>query len=284
MFGALWKEPKRPAKLPTNRLDQFGDIMRFDWRSVMLLSIISSIFFLPLVIWMFISTTVDSALYADMLNATQEEAVKIADELKTHSYINWAVNIPLIAIAFMGLSGLIEILKKIAWGANVEKVSDYFKSVKKNLVSSLILGIIYGLICGAIVTSNLFFNESVIWNIIGFTIIGLASLFFIYALMLNVFYKQTVFNLLFNSFIFTVIRMPVNLICLAFILLPIVMLFFLPSILAVSLCCLIYLFIWLGMGMLSFVLNGCSAFDKHINKELYPDVYRKGLWGEKQSE
>ena len=273
----MFKDPKYQGPLPKTRLEQFFDIVHFNWRSLMLLSLLTFLFFIPLIIWMYISTIVDSALYAEIIKYGDDVPSELFNQLKTQTTINILVYTPAIAISFVGLSGMLGSLKKLIYREITDLPIDFFVSIKKNWLASLLLGIVYGLSITSISFSNLFFNESVMWNIVGIILIVIISIFFLYSICLNVFYTETITSLLFNSFILLIVRIPFNLISMTIITLPVLFVVFLPKILGITIMIILYLFIWAGFGVLSFEINAVSAFDKFINKNSFPNNYKKGL-------
>ncbi len=274
---SIFKDPKHQGPLPKNRFEQFFDIVQFNYRSLMLLSFLTFLFFIPLIIWMYISTITDSALYAEILSYGDDVPLELYNELKTQTLINAIIYVPLISITFIGLSGMIGTFRKFFYRDIVELPANYFECVKKNWLSSLLIGLFYSMAISSITFSNLFFNESVIWNIIGIVLIVFVSIFFLFVLSLNVYYTESIGSLLFNSFILLIVRLPQNLLSIVVLVLPVLFVVFLPKILGITLMIIVYTIIWLAFGILAFEANAIGAFDKYINQKSFPDIYKKGL-------
>ena len=273
---AIFEGSKFERPLPKNRFEQFFYIFVSYFNKMALLSLLTALFFLPLIVFMYISTIVDSALYASILNG-EEVSIELIQELKMRSYFNLLFYVPFTGIAFIGLSGMFGVLKKYTWRQLVDLPHDFFISIKNNLLFSFIVGIIYGLIMGAILTSDLFFNEKIIWNIVGFIIISFVSIFFFYVLTLNIYYEVHIGQLFFNSLMLLIIRLPYNIFSIIIAFLPILFLIFLPTILGMTIMVILYILLYLSISSLALITNNLSGFDKYINKKTYPEFYKKGL-------
>ena len=275
MFKFLFNYSNKEAKLPANRIDQFGYIMRFYWRQVALVSLLTLLFAIPFIAWMIASNMASSVLYNSYLSADEETKLQIAEQIRSQIFVSGLICVPFVGLLFVGLSGAAQTMKKFIWREVVDLPSDFWNGVKKHWLGSLIIGCVYALFLTSVISSNLF-CENVAWSIVGAVIVVFATIWIFYCFFLNVFYVQKLHSLLFNALMLTILRFPQNLIILLFSCLTL-LLFFLPTILATALCVLINGMIGFGYSILLATLNAQSSFDKYINKQSYPEHYKKGL-------
>ncbi len=275
MFKFLFNYSNKEAKLPSNRIDQFGYIMRFYWRQVALVSLLTLLFAIPFVAWMIVSNMANNVLYNSYLSADDETKLQLAEQIRSQIFVSGLISVPLVGLSFVGLSGAAQVMKKYIWREIVDLSTDFWGGIKKHWLGSLIIGCIYALFLTSVISSNLF-SESIAWTIVGAVIVVFATIWAFYCFFLNVFYVQKLHGLLFNALILTILRFPQNLIIFLFSCLTLT-LFFLPTILATALFVLINGMIGFGYSLLLATLNAQSSFDKYINKQSYPEYYKKGL-------
>ncbi len=277
MFN-LFKYSDKETPLPNSRLGQFGYILRFHWRSLALLSTLTSLFAIPLVVWMYWSTMANSALYAKLLSLTDyAQKVELATQLKGQMLFNGLVYIPLTAVAFVGLGGCAQCIKMYAKRQIVFVSQCFWRGVKQHFWGSFVTGALYASAVCAVLCSDLFFGTEWWWNVVGVLALVVVSIFVSYCFVLNVFYKQSLKALLLNATALTFVRFPQNALALALSMITVWLVVFLPSVLGVTLCVIVNLVIGIGYSTLIIVLNAFSAFDKYINKTQYPSLYREGL-------
>ncbi len=145
------------AMLPQSRRAIFFDVLKLQWRKMLLLGIVLLAFSLPLLL-SDVAGTVYSANYIAAIEQSGIEAsYDAAGGLIRFELIRSAVNIVLLLIFLVGLSGVLRVLRQLAWEENVYLPTDFPAGIKSNYGQLALLGIL----CGVIVLlckSVLFFS------------------------------------------------------------------------------------------------------------------------------
>ena len=278
------KEYIRPSdyeqrERPKTRTKQFFDIFIHRFLELLKLSLLQTVFNLPLLatiflFWMLISQsglTIQSSMTIFLIQGG-----------------SLAISLP---FSFVGLTGSFYALKKLAYAEGEYASSSFFLGMKEEWKKGLLIGFIAGL-SGAIAVIGIYFFliypvEMITW-IKGFgiaiVIIQLIVVLIVcyYSLAQVVVYTNTLRNMIKNSIIMGLIRFPINL----------VLLILYPGGFIALICIMPYtMYVGLGLmiltcafGHLVWMMNTMSAFDKFINKEQFPDYYRKGLYQETKEE
>lgn len=123
--------------LPHNRWQVFWDVIKRRWRFLLATSLLTSIFCLPYFAWNWI---VNQAIRQLTLNADTVDFVKLLAYVNTKG----VVNIALLALCGVGISGGVYVVQRLVWG-EVVFVGDFWQGVKdnpwKNAVAFALLGI-----------------------------------------------------------------------------------------------------------------------------------------------
>lgn len=123
--------------LPHNRWQVFCDVLKRRWRFLLATSLLTSIFCLPYFAWNWI---VNQAIRQLTLNADTVDFVKLLSYVNTKG----AVNIALLALCGVGISGGVYVVQRLVWG-EVVFVGDFWQGVKdnpwKNAVAFALLGV-----------------------------------------------------------------------------------------------------------------------------------------------
>ena len=259
---------------PKTRINQFFDILIHRFVELMKLSFLQTVFNMPL-----IATLV--LFYIFVKNASS------LDSLMT-IYIVTSILIFISMISsFTGLTGCFYCLKKIIHAEGEYASSSFFLGLRSEWKRGLITGIIVGFSAAlTIIGSFLFYfylaqvNTFVSSFGIAILVIQAIIVFMVgyYTLSQTVIYDSKYIYLLKNGFLFTLMRFHINI--LIFILHPgiiVILVNIVDITMYISLPLLVF---FVSIGHLLWMLNAISAFDKYINKDNYPDYYRKGLYKE----
>lgn len=142
--------------------------------------------------------------------------------------INYSANyqffmwLPLAALFLgIGISGGMYVMRNLVWGESVPVFKTFFRGIKKNVLYVLIATAVYSVILSGsfIVISNIDYTGAVdgwqwyytLFKVILYVVIGLTSLHYLAMVSMTVTYTGNFFALLKNTFVFTIVLLPLNL-------------------------------------------------------------------------
>ena len=259
---------------PRTRLAQFFDIAKHRFVEVLKLSFLQTVFNMPL-----IGTLITFYLLVKGSNSI--------DARMTVFIITAGCLLISMISTFVGLTGLFHCLKKMAYAEGEYASSDFFIGVVQNWKKGLLVGLIVGLSISITVIGCFFFlyylsafNTAIAG--FGMAILAIQSMVVLmigyYSIAQIVMYENGFKNVLKNSFIFSLMRFQYNLPL--FILHPGIIIALMVIMEITMYVAIALIIIFIAFGALIWALNCISAFDNFINKENYPDYYRKGLYKE----
>ena len=277
------KEYIRPSdyeqrERPKTRFKQFLDIFKHRFLELLKLSLLQTVFSLPLLATIFL-------FWMLMASAKDQQAVMMIFLVQGASLL---ISLP---IAFVGLTGSFYALKKLAYAEGEFASSSFFIGLKEEWKRGLLIGFIAGLSGGIAVIGSYYFifmpsdmNSVVKGFGIAMIVIQLIVVLIVcyYSMAQVVVYSSSLRQLFKNSIIMGLIRFPINL----------GLLILYPGGFIALVCIMPYtMYVGLGLmiltaafGHLVWMMNAMTAFDKYINKEQFPDYYRKGLYQETKEE
>ena len=263
---------------PRTRVSQFFDIFKHRFLELLKLSLLQAVFSLPLLVTIFL-------FWLLLPNAHTNQAVMMV------FLIQGASSLITLPIAFVGLTGSFYALKKLAYAEGEFASSSFFIGMKEEWKKGLLIGLVAGLSAGIAIIGAYFFVFSpydiIPWVKglgIAVSIIQLIVVYIscYYSIAQVVVYENKLWPIIKNSIIMNLMRFPINL-----------GLFILYPGVFIALICIIPYTMYVGVGLmmltsvfghLVWMMNAMSAFDKYINKEQFPDYYRKGLYQETKEE
>lgn len=279
-------------QLPDTRRKQFFDILKNEWRTLLLLGLLMALFFLPFVISLigeagYMNGSAEAIKSSLLLEGKSEEeiALAVAAAMRTIHNIFGAINIVCFMVFSLALSGVSYVYRCLSYGEGVILKSDFLKGIKKYWKPFLLVGFFAGLSYFLMsYTSTLWSASSVdngAFSVLSGLTIGFFYAFlvpiFLFSLSQAVYYELPFFKSLSNSIRFTLssyLRLiPFLLFVYAFSLLSLIVY---PVFTALAFLSAIILL--LPIYILAFHSFALSLFDKAINKEYYPSVYLKGLY------
>lgn len=263
---------------PRTRVAQFFDIFKHRFLELLKLSLLQAVFSLPLLVTIFL-------FWLLLPNAHTNQAAMMV------FLIQGASSLITLPIAFVGLTGSFYALKKLAYAEGEFASSSFFIGMKEEWKKGLLIGFIAGLSVGIAIVGAYFFIFSP-YDIIPWVkglgiaisvielIVVLISCY--YSVAQVVVYENKLWPIIKNSVLMNLMKFPINL-----------GLFILYPGAFIALICIIPYTMYVGVGLMIFtsvfghlvwMMNTMSAFDKYINKEQFPDYYRKGLYKEETKE
>lgn len=265
-----FKENERPR----TRFLQFFDIFKHRFVELMKISLLQAVFNMPL-----IGTLIS---FYSLVRSSSD-----INSLMTVFIITSICLLVSVIFSIVGLTGSFYCLKKIAYAEGEFASSSYFVGLVENWKKAVSVGFIAGISLSVTMIGSFFFYyklSSVNAAIAGFGIAILVIQAMVvlmmsyYSIAQIIIYENKLKFILKNSFIFTLMRFQFNLP--AFIIHPGVIVV-LTSIMEITMFVAVGLIIlFVSIGHLIWFLNILSGFDKFINKDHYPDYYKKGLYKE----
>ena len=256
---------------PSTRLAQYGDIFKHRFVELLKLSLLQAVFNMPFIVSLII-------FYVVVRNSTDLNQLMTVFLIQGASFV---VSLPCI---FTGLTGVFYCLKKIAYADGEYASSSFFIGLREEWKNGLLVGLLVGF-SAFIGFSGFFafyfyvsqFDKIISGFGIAIVIIQLIIVLIVAYLSIAqiVCYSNQLRYILKNSFIFMLVRFPINLL---FLILYPGILIALFSIMEITMYIGIALLLFFScLGHLMWLLMGLSTFDKFVNKTQYPEMYRKGL-------
>ena len=259
--------------LPSNYHELFFDTIKQNWQVIILIGVFSFLFFLPTIGFMFASD-----YYFMLLTSSTSYTEAEIDALRITSRNLFDIGVALgIIFAAIGVSGLSRINLLIAREEGLFFFKDFNKGVKQNIKSNIIFFIIYAVLiyCSLLVINNI---NSTFIKYIPFAVIQ--TIFF--PILLTNIETNSIYDwkikdnfrnsslIFIKNFIFVILF---SLLLTSILLLNLIKYIFLKYILIALIIIFIYPFVIL---MIRVFFN--KVLDRDINKENYPEIYKKGIY------
>lgn len=255
--------------LPLTRWGLLWDTLRFHFWSLVLVSVLTGLSYLPVLLWLIFAT------YAGFLDYSSLPSIALT----------YGVAVFFLLFSAFGAAGLFYYCKKLAWGEGTTLPSDFFEGIAKNWKMSLaihfLIGVSYLLLrldVASVAASSLFTSaEAMALDGLSYALFTLFLFVFYLALIQSIIYQGSLFAFLKNGFLLLFGGIVTNI--------PILLAFFVPFFLF-EFASMPYLG-YLSYGVASLFYFGFSGFflteyadylfDKSINRKQYPSLIRKGL-------
>ncbi len=273
------------AQLPKTRKRQFLDILKHRYSAMIILSLLTFVFVAPALVWFIVFNAFINTVPPEM---SGNEALLLERSFSLN-VILYLFMIPLIIIAFIGLGGTFKVVKKLCWNEGIFLFSDFIKGVKDNFKVSLLSGLMLGMMLFITMSSIYFYNLVDVNRIIEISFITILIICLIIVISASLFmmtqaqiYKNSIEGYLKNSFLFSSVLLPQNLLVLLISVVP-MLIYLIVQIAFVQLVWLIVLAL-IGFSILALVwyLYSIYIFDKFINRRYQKDIDQKGLYKEEK--
>ena len=266
------KKKENRYKLPATRFELFFDVIKQKWRTIVLVGFIFTLFALPSVATMFFRD-----YYVALVNASLTEGQVLAQETAMGLSIIYAVFVISFLILSIGISGLSKVLLYLSYEEGYSFFEDFKIGVKQNIKGNVLATLIYAII----LYLTLFINVSITKGFVKTLPLGICQ-GLIFPVLLIVFASNTIYDwkfkdLLRNSAIIY-IRYFLFILLFSLLLVAVFLLTLIPGIILRYIIILVYLIVFEPFFILGFVIYMNHCFDEGINKNNYPNLYRKGLF------
>lgn len=265
--------------LPLNRRSQFFDIVKNDWKTLLLIGVvllISSIPYLTIdVIHWFIVLELPDQLASS--GGTQE---MIIQTMKLTEILYEAILVPATLILAVPLAGASRVLKRLVHGEGVLFKEDFFQGIVMNIWQFLLLLFIYTVLRFLTQFVHIYMAGIPYVSDISYGVsMGILHIIFI-PILLFMFSQTAIYKIKFllnfkNSYKLAFNSILVMLLFSLVIFGVYYMRYISHPVLRIGLDSLLILLS--PLYLLSIDLFTISKFDIYINRENYPEIYRKGL-------
>lgn len=290
---ARWLEGKERSEdyarstLPTNRWSLFWDILKGRYGKLMLVNLIVLVTFLPVIalfIWRSLLVSMQGAtgpygsglgvgypVVPDIIGAAEMSLLNI-------DFFFYLLLIPAAAIAALGISGGMYVIRNMIWTEGVFVANDFWRGVKRNyfnvLEAALFFTLLLFFVGWASDLSSLYraVGASYSWllttaQVVGYILLILSIFVCMWMVTLGVNYKQGFWALIRNAIIMTFGTIPQTVFFGACALLPFILLIFGSGMFS-ALAFILMLLLSFSWAMLVWMNYSQWAFDKFINPKI----------------
>lgn len=255
--------------LPNNRKDLFFDILKNQWRNLLLISFLLFVSLLPLII----------VRYSNLMNLS-----KIIAENKMELYYSRLVTYNVIRVLLYLLigivfSGLGRIYKKLSFNDGFFLGADLLKGMKENVKEFSILFISFGIVTLIFDLSAIeLAKNSAVWSYLLYIIKYVIVVPVLAITMcLSSIYTDKLFKKIVVSFKLYFKYLPKILLALLLIGFPLLLILISSPSIQLFIP-MLYTLVYLPIAYLAFVIFMNSIFDKEINEKNFPDLVGKGMY------
>lgn len=134
------------SMLPQTRKALFFDVVKLQWQNLLLCGLILIIFGIPLLLSLGVEDMFIMSL-SQSLDPSDETQLLQAGQLLAHvSVLRSFVNILLIVLLCVAVSGILRVIRQHAWGEHVHMLTDFAQGIRDNFRHCAAVGALAGLI------------------------------------------------------------------------------------------------------------------------------------------
>lgn len=263
------KQDYLPINLPHTRKEQFFDLLKNDFFTLIKLGLVLLLFALP-----FIVIVILRAMFLYNVD-TSDTNTQIAVQL-----IYYGTTILTTMIFSIGLAGVLKILKRLIWNEPIFAVHDFFEGIKENALNFLV----YAFLLSSLYAAS---NIVIIFNIGGKFVKFLPNILllvfvfpsFLCSIAFSFMYQTKLIDRIKSGLILSIKCYPsvfLSVLSLAILLL----INFIPYVFVKVIVFSILLVFYVPIALLGTFINQIRIFDKYINPTFYPDKVNCGLYKE----
>lgn len=270
--------------LPSTRIELFKLTYRTQLSLVIKLSLLTSLFALPLFLCMIIIGLLGGNVPLDGENAAELFRAYLTNRI----YIE-LLYVPAIVVLFVGFAGAFTLTKKYVCSDGYSGCKSFFGGMRDNGREYAVHGVIFGVLFYLVLFAR---NFAAIYDaalyvpmtIVGGVLVILAADCMLFTVCALPIYVNPIFRTVKNSFLFACNKLPVITGVLIITFLPLVIVPFFGSTVATAVVVLLYAVIGFGNAVLVCTLYCQSCFDKLVNEKNFPSLFRKGLFSPDDTE
>lgn len=272
--------------LPETRIKLFKFVLRTRLGVIMRLSLLASLFVVPLAAWDVFCVGYISTMTFGMT------AIEQLSRLLPLSLLRYGTEVPLIAIGCVGLAGLLYCVRRICWGQSIKIFADFGKGIKQSWTQFVALGVLTGVVNATInyimrfclIAMN---NDNSLALSVALAFAAVFGIMWFIAMMFafcqSSLYETTFFRLLLNSVVLTYKRLFSSFSFCVLSVLPIAVFAVMPLVYVRIIGFAIFALFFFGFATTVQTVYCHGVFDEYINKYSYPDFVRMGMRPQPQS-
>ncbi len=270
------------AMLPQSRKEIFYDVLKLQWRKLLLLGVITALFSLPLLVSTLVGDVYAGNLLAAVKDSEPELEAAAAGALFRFELLRGAVNIPLFLLFLVGLSGTLRVLRQLAWEENVHLPTDFAAGLRSNLGQLTALGLlcsVTALLCKNLLYLFSAYNSAIVATVsllpVAVSVLILLPAACLCLVMIPI-YANSLKADLKNAF-YVFFSAPWRVLAT----LAVCALFWLPSLLPrlyFRIFGHLFAYLMLPLTLLGWTLFCYDKFDMYINAEQCPELIGKGIF------
>ena len=264
------------SSLPATRKEAFKDVYRHNFKTILSSGLTLFVFSIPLLIFLFVMDLGKIGMTPEKYGEEELKSVLLVWDL----IVNGGA-VLLLYVVLIGLMGIMRVLKLLVWQEGIDFFHDFKVGIKENFkhfsLLYLIFAIFYLLSYSVYIFVLNFFVG--IWLMILYVIIfvsiGIWALF-----VVNV-YQCNLWNYLKNAVFFYSKSLLLSIPFVILLIFPFFLVFVPLSIFSFTIkypIILAMLILYYPCLIIIGYLYSLSKFDEFINRENYPEIYRKGLY------
>lgn len=258
--------------LPNNRRNEFFYLIKYRWKSIMLIGGILFLFSIPLL---------GSILLKDLKAisiVTSSDESDLSSLLINDLFYSFFI-IPSFVILFIGLSGVYRVIRNYIWAEGVIFKSDFFIGIKQNWLAFAIDGFIFSTLFYGIYLATIYIEIPYLKYLpIALCFILIYPVILIH-MNLTVVYKNSYLKQMKNAMLLYIRRAYIYLpLFILLITVPFIFFIFYIPLIIKFIVLILFIDVFLPFYILLFSTYSTSVFDFYINKENHVEIYNKGLF------
>ena len=257
--------------LPLTRKDVFCECYREHFRLIFNTGLLCLAFLIPVIIVSFMRDMYGISAVVQLEEQTAEKVAAVVYQADAVYGLFQILAQTLFAVLF---AGVVQFLRQLLWNEPIFFGDDLKRGFKSNSLR-------YGITVFVLSVNNYLINvftASIINYILNGIFVVIILPVTIWFLLQSIYYNLSVFASIKNAILLYIKTLPVTLLLLVCTIVPFWLITNLISLLLVKYIVLIVLYLFYIVPLtMCWMLYASHIFDKYINKEHYPQIYRKGM-------
>lgn len=259
------------ADFPATRKDVFCDSYREHFLLILRLGLLTLLLLLPAIIIICVRDIYILNVVGSLEDATTSDIDAVYYSANMLFGLFSVVAETLFAVLF---AGVLQIVRQLLWNEPIFFGDDFKNGLKSNALRCGVLVFILALINYGCKMINVSWVNTLVYSIVLVVIIPVA----IWIVLFGLYYKPGVFASIQNAVIMYFKTFPVTVLLLICTVVPFwAVIAFVPLLLVKYLVLIVLALFYIVPLVMCWVLYALHVFDIFINKENYPEIYRKGM-------